>query len=239
MKKVILQLMIFAGVFFATWFLLSRIDWMTIFKVKHTTKKTEEKLGDLFWNAIKQSETEVQSSDIVAPIDTLITHICKANDIDRKKIKLHIIKKDDINAFALPDNHLIVYTGLIDECDNEAELCGVLGHEIAHMEKNHVMRKLVNEIGLSVLISITTGSKSAEITKQALRMLSSTAYERRLETEADMTSVDYMIKAQIDPTALANFMFRLSSKQGDISRQLSWISSHPESEERLRELLIF
>jgi beta-barrel assembly-enhancing protease len=99
-------------------------------------------------------------------LDKLILPLCKANTIERDSLKVHIVEKDEVNAFALPNNHLVVYTGLITDCKKQEALQGVLGHEIAHIEKNHVMKKLSKEVGLSVLLSATTGGKGGRNLKK-------------------------------------------------------------------------
>ena len=237
MKKILLELVLTIAVIVAVWFGLSQVDWMKFFNIQQTTQNTEEKIGDLFWKIMKSTETEITSDSIVAPVDSMLTRICKANSIDRKKIKLHLLRKDEINAFALPGNHLVVYSGLITDCENEAELYGVIGHELAHMEKNHVMNKLVKEMGLSVLISMSTGNGQAETIKTIIKQLSSSAYDRELETEADLTAVDYLIKAGIAPEPFANFLYRLAEESKVLPKQLYWISTHPESKERAEKII--
>ncbi|MCX8473257.1 MAG: M48 family metalloprotease, partial [Sediminibacterium sp.] len=96
----------------------------------------------------KKTEEENKNTHVVNSIDSIVTHICKSNKIDRETIIVHVLNKDEINAFALPNGHLIIYSGLIHNSDNQEELTGVISHEIAHIELNHVMKKLVKEIGL-------------------------------------------------------------------------------------------
>jgi predicted Zn-dependent protease len=100
------------------------------------------------------------------------------------------------------------------------------------------MKKLSKEIGLSVLLSATTGGKGSAIVKEILKSLSSSAYDRTLEKEADMASVDYLLKADINPEPFADFMFELA-QQNNLSDNLYWISSHPESEERAKYILAY
>ncbi|MEI8113013.1 MAG: M48 family metallopeptidase [Bacteroidia bacterium] len=237
MKKILTELVLTVAVIVSVWYGLSQVDWMELFKIKQTTQNTEEKIGDLFWKMMQNSETEITSDSIVAPVDSILTSICNANSIDRKKIKLHLLRKDDVNAFALPGNHLVIYSGLINSCENESELYGVIGHELAHMEKNHVMNKLVKEVGLSVLISMSTGNGNSEAIKSAIQQISSSAYDRKLETEADLTAVDYLEKAGIDPEPFANFLYRLADVNKNLPSQIYWISSHPESKERAEKII--
>jgi predicted Zn-dependent protease len=172
------------------------------------------------------------------PVDSLLTKICTSNNIDKNKIKLHVLKVSDINAFALPDNHLIVFSGLIETCQNESELAAVLAHEIAHMELKHIMKKLVAEVGISVLLSSSNDRiASAELTKEIAKMLSSSAYSRNMEKEADLKGVDYLINAEINPEGMADFFFMLSYFEPEATKQLAWVSSHAESGERAKYIL--
>ncbi|MBI4946402.1 MAG: M48 family metallopeptidase [Bacteroidetes bacterium] len=238
MKKVLFQLLLTVALFFLIWFSLSRINWKFILSIEQATKTTEEKLGDLFWKVYKTSETEIRRKKIIAPIDTLLSFICTKNHIERNGIKLHIIMKDEINAYTLPDRHLVVFSGLINACENESELCGILGHELAHMEKNHVMKKLIKEVGLSALISFTTGNKAgSQAAKELAKTLSSTGYDRTLEREADLASVDYLLNANIDPEPFATFLFRIAKETGNLPKQLFWLSTHPDSEERAEKII--
>lgn len=237
MGKLLVQLIIMIMAFFVMWWGFSKIDWMTTLKVEEVGKSTEEKLGKLYWEIFKRMEEEETDEKIMDPVDSLLHHLCEQNGIDHNKIKLHIVRKDDINAFALPDGHLVLFTGLIEDCENEAELCGVIAHELAHMQNGHIMKKLVKEIGLSMLISMTTGKGNPEMIQQAVKVLSSTAYDRSLESDADITGVDYLINANIDPEPFANFLFRMSADEKDLPQQLFWISTHPGSENRTRTIL--
>lgn len=239
LQKAIFQFLVLVALFFGTWFGLQQINWMKVLRIEQNKKTLEQKLGDQFWDFYSKTETEVRSPFVVKAIDSLVTRLCTSNNLDRSKIKVHILEKDEINAFALPNDHLVVYTGLIAAAENEAELLGVLGHEIAHIEKSHVMKKLSKEIGLSVLVSMSAGSAGGEVVKKALKLLSSTAYDRDLEREADQTSVEYLLKAKVNPEPLAQFFFRLAEKEKDTPEQAYWISTHPDSKERAIAIINF
>lgn len=237
MKKSIIQGVISIGLFFGMWFSLKEIDWVGIFKVEKITDKTEQKLGDIFWEGIKKTEQENKNTDVTHAIDSIVNHICQSNNIDIEKLNVHVIMKDEINAFALPNGHLVIYSGLILNADNQDELAGVICHEIAHIELNHVMKKLTKEIGLSVLISITTGNGGTEVIKQTLKTLSSSAFDRSLEKEADMKAVDYLINANINPNNFANFLYKISETDSNIEGYITWVSTHPESKERANYII--
>lgn len=237
MKKTIIQGIITILLFFGTWIALLQIDWIKVFRVQQVTDNTAQKLGELFWESFKKSEKEIKNIHVVNAVDSIVTHICKANKIDSDKLKIHVLSKDDINAFALPNGHLIIYSGLILNSDNQEELAGVIGHEMAHIALNHVMKKLVKEIGLSVLISMATGHSGAEVIKETAKTLSSLAFDRSLEKEADMKAVDYLVKANVNPEPFANFLYKLSDRDHEALKYLTWLSTHPDSKERARDII--
>ncbi len=220
--------------FFGLWLVLAQIDFVSIFKIKETKSNTESSIGDVIWNQIKKTEDIIYNDSIIKTLDSLLLPLCKENNIERDSLKVHIINKDEINAFAMPDNHLVVYTGLIEASKNEQALLGVLGHEIAHIEGNHVMKKLSKEIGFSVLLSMTGANSS--VIKEVISTLSSSAYDRNLEQEADLKSVEYMMNAKIDPRPFADFMYELSI-DNELHKYTYWISTHPESEARAKYIL--
>lgn len=222
--------------FFGIWFLLSQIDYVTFFKIDKAKSATEKGIGDMIWDQIKATEDIIVNDSITKSLDKLLKPLCKENGIERDSLKVHIIKKDEINAFALPDGHLVVYSGLIEASMNEKALIGVLGHEIAHIENNHVMKKLSKEIGFSVLMSITTGNNNSQVIREIMQTVSSSAYDRSLEREADITSVEYMMKAKVDPAPFADFLYEMSF-DNKLASALSWVNSHPESEERAKYVL--
>lgn len=232
--KIISKGLFIVILFFGIWIGLSQIDFVGIFQIENIKSKTETNIGDLIWSQIEATEDVIYDDDIVQTLDSLLAPLCKENFIERDSLKVHIIRKDEVNAFAMPDNHLVVYTGLILKCKNEQALLGVLGHEIAHLQKNHVMKKLSKEIGFSVLMSMT--GANASMIKEVIHTLSSSAYDRNLEREADIESVKYMLNANIDPRPFADFMYELALNN-ELHKYTYWISTHPESEERAKYML--
>jgi beta-barrel assembly-enhancing protease len=235
MKKLLTEFILIIVLVSGTWYGLSKIDWITLLKIEKTSANLEQKIGDLFWKSLKTSEGEITSDSVTTSINELLVHLCRKNRIYTDEIKIHILKNGEINAFALPNNHVVIYSGLLEACENESEFCGVLSHELAHIQKGHVMNKLVKETGLSVLISMSTGNGNSTVIKKTIEHLSSTAYDRKFETEADLAAVEYMIRADMDPEALANFLYRLSDE--NLPEQLYWVSTHPESKQRSAKIM--
>ncbi len=232
MKKAIIQGFTLIAIFCLSFFALSQIDWLNLFNTESISDKTEKKLGDALWKFTNETIKEDTNLLVFNNIDSIVNVICRKNEIDKKTIKLHIVRNDEVNAFALPNGHLIIYTGLIFEAENQDELSGVICHELAHIQLNHITKKIVKEIGLSAIISMTTGNTNSEMIKKTAERLSSSAFDRNLEKEADIKAVDFLVNAQINPEPFGNFLYRLSGNNEGNSEYLPWISSHPDSKER-------
>lgn len=239
MGKLVSKIVVFIGLFLGIYLGLKQVDWMTLFHIKETTESNEEKLGELIWESLSESETIIIDESVTNAMDSLMYVICESSDINSSKIKIHVIQNSEVNAFALPDYHMVIHTGLITASENEGELAGVLGHELAHMELDHVMKKMVKEIGLATLVSLTAGNAGGQVVMESLRYLTSTAYDRSLEEEADIKAVDYLVNAKIDPEQFANFMFRLGGKANGIDQYLAWVGTHPESRERADYIITY
>jgi|ERR1041385_8947618 predicted Zn-dependent protease len=237
MSKPLVQFSILAMIFFGTWFLLSRIDFITFFKVEELTRDNEQKLGALILDTVKKGHPELESDSVRDCVENIKQRLCAANGIEDSSITIHILRMEDVNAFALPGRHIIVYTGLLSYCNSPEELSGVLAHEIGHIENRDVMKKLLNEVGLSMLMTIAGGGSGREITREVVKLLSSTAFDREQEARADLYAVRMMAKADIDPEHLANFLFRLSQEKNNIPKYLEWLSTHPNSQDRSSEIL--
>jgi predicted Zn-dependent protease len=232
MKKLLTQGLVIIFIFFSLYFILTRVDWVRLLRIQQFTEKTEKQLGDFFLEVFKNNEEETVNTKYVNAVDSIVNGICSANNIRREKIKVTILEKEDINAFALPGGQLIVYTGLIENSKHQDELTGVIAHELAHIELSHVMKKLGKELGISVLVSIAGGSAGAETVKEAIRILSSSAFDRSMEKEADIKAVDYLIQAEVNSNPFAEFLNRLAEKEDQSLKYLTWISTHPDSKDR-------
>lgn len=236
LRKAIIQLMILAGAFFATWYTLSRVDFINEQEYQLISEEKQERLGDLILESLTQGTEEVTDEGVVAVIDSLKTRICRTQFVSCDAIKIHVIRNPQVNAFALPGNHIVIFTGLIEYAENAEEVAGVMAHEIGHLEKNHVMKKLIKEIGIEMLFAIIGGDAGFEIIRQTGKTLSSTAFDRANELEADAYAVETLALADVDPLHLSNFFFRMSQDH-HLPRNLSWLSTHPHSTDRAAEII--
>lgn len=237
MAKFFLQLLIFAAIFFMMWFGLSRIPWVDKFHIREFSKEKQEQLSELVLKLHKMEKKEVKNAEVLQYVNRIKETICHENYIDTSLIQVHVFEDEMINAFALPGGHIVVNTELINYCDNPDMLAGVMAHEIAHVELNHVSRKLTREIGVSTLLVLTGGAEHMGTIKEILYTLSARGFDRDMEREADDKAVLYMRKAKGDPQQLAYFLKKMSGQHSDLPEALQWISTHPAADERVESIL--
>jgi predicted Zn-dependent protease len=232
MKKLIVLLLFIVLAFGGCIYVISLFNWKKTFGIEKVTTDLDQKLGDVFWESYSADMVEVKDDKVILPIIKMVDQLCSENGIKSSSIKVHVVNNKEINAFAMPGRHLVVHTGLIQFADHQEEIAGVVAHEIAHIESGHVVKKLGKEIGLSILMNLTLGDIGGEVVRNALSTITSTAYDRSLEKEADLKAVDYMIAAKMNPTYLASFLEKLD-KQSQTPEVLQWVSTHPDSKERV------
>src|SRR5438067_5540338 len=131
---------------------------------------------------------------------------------------IKVIDTDEVNAFALPGGFFYVHKGLILAADNEAELAGVMAHEIAHVAARHAMenqRKMELMQGAAIVGSIFLGGIPGLILNNAGGFFEGMAFlkfSRAAEEEADRLGVQYMWAAGYDPNAMATMFEKLEAK---------------------------
>ncbi len=154
---------------------------------------------------------------------------------------IKVIDSEEINAFALPGGFFFVNTGILLNADNEAEMAGVMAHEIGHVAARHGTRQAtrgeIAQIG-SIVPLIAVGGMAGYGLYQAMGLIvpmSFLKFNRNFESEADMLGIEYMYKAGYDPGAFVDFFEKVESqekrKPGTMSKLFS---SHPPTEDRIR-----
>ncbi len=156
-------------------------------------------------------------------------------------VTIKVIDTEEPNAMALPGGFFYVNTGLITLAENEAELAGVMGHEIAHIAARHGTRQATrgNLANLATIPLIFMGGWTGFGIRQAASVaipLGFLSFSRAFEREADLLGLQYMYKAGYDPNGFVDFFERLESlekrKPGTISKAFR---SHPPTADRIEE----
>lgn len=144
--------------------------------------------------------------------------------------RLRIIKDDStLNAFCTPGGYIYVYTGILKFLDNEAQLAGVLGHEIAHADKRHSTRQMTKMYGIQVLLDVLAGNHA--MIKQVTASIIGLKNSREHETEADQFSVEYLCPTDYDAAGGGGFFTKIEQMGG--AKQPEFLSTHPDPGKRI------
>src|SRR5258708_29421199 len=155
---------------------------------------------------------------------------------------IKVLDTEEVNAFALPGGFFFVNTGLILKTESEAELAGVMAHEIAHVAARHgtkqATRSELAQIGMmvaSIAVPYSTLGYGALQGASMLIPVGFLKFSRSMEREADYLGLQYLYKAGYDPTAFVDFFEKLQSmekkKPGTVAKVFS---THPMNDDRIK-----
>jgi hypothetical protein len=200
----------------------------------------EIRVGKQYSMEIEKSAHLVTDPVIVEYVNRIGQNLVKNSDA-RVPFTIKVIDSDEINAMALPGGFFYVNSGLIMNCDEEAELAGVMAHEISHVVAHHAARQQTKlnyaEIGSIPLIIMTQGSWTGYGIYEASQLaipISFLKFSRMDEAEADYLGVQYMYKAGYDPQSFVTLFEKLDAlekhKPGTLAKAFS---DHPQTPDRI------
>jgi predicted Zn-dependent protease len=191
-----------------------------------------------------QARKEVRLIDDPAAVGTLNeigTGLAERADSTGRRYTFYLVDSPEVNAFAIPGGHVFVNRGLIERADQFAELAGVLGHEIAHVTERHGIEQLEKQQKAGLLLNLVywaLGRDPGALEQVAIQGGGAALfakYGRDAEREADQRAVHTLATAGYHPEGMATFfeeLLREQARQPTVVDQ--WFSTHPTSEERVR-----
>ncbi|HVZ84052.1 MAG TPA: M48 family metallopeptidase [Terracidiphilus sp.] len=199
---------------------------------------TEIKMGKTYADEIEKSTRLITDPVINEYVNRIGQNIVKNSDC-KVPFTIKIIDSDEINAMALPGGFFYVNSGLILNADEEAEMAGVMAHEIAHVCAHHIAREMTRanyaQLGTIPLIFIGgwTGYGIYEAANIGIPM-TFLKFSREFEAQADYLGVQYMYKAGYDPQAFIAFFEKIQAlekrKPGLVAKAFS---DHPQTPDRI------
>jgi Zn-dependent protease with chaperone function len=150
----------------------------------------------------------------------------------------HVVNQKEINAFALPGGPIFVNVGTIQAADDEAQLAGVIAHEISHVVQRHGTRaatkQLAAQLPIAAVGAILGGGTLGKLAQQGIGFGVGSYFlknSRESEKEADLLGADIMYDAGYDPRAMAHFFEKIKQQGGAPSIQ--FLSDHPDPGNRV------
>ncbi|AWB10095.1 Peptidase family M48 [Thermodesulfobium acidiphilum] len=194
---------------------------------RDASKSFEKKYGlynDQYWN------------QKVSEIGSRLVAVCDRKDLP---YSFKIVNINQVNAVSFPGGFIYVYKGLLNFVKSDDELACVLGHEIGHVCRRHVVKNIEKEFYADLLLQIFF-ARSSSLTKYIARLtenLVMLGYSREEEYEADHYGAIYAYRAGYNPCAMITFMERLKTlEKNSFGKAYEIFSDHPATEERIKRL---
>lgn len=212
--------MIGLGYFFA-------IPWVGEQAANLIPESYDDQLGKLaFKQSTMLSDTNVRKTKI------LNDFAAQMDFGNTKDLHFTVIESPVVNAFALPDGNIVVYSGIIDKMQSPHELAGLLGHEAAHVNHRHSMKILCRNLSGYIFISAVLGDANAVMATVAdnANTLRSLSFSRQFEHQADEEGFKIVTNNHMDPRGMAQLFGRLEDFGSFVPE---FLSSHPMTKERI------
>jgi predicted Zn-dependent protease len=189
---------------------------------------------------VKEYGGEVSSSELREYVTQVGRRLVRHVEPEYTDLKWEFITLDSdvINAFALPGGKVFISRGLLAQFDNEAQVAGVLGHEIGHITARHVDERISQAMAIDLGLQLGGGLTESEIAVAAGQLFGQgylLKFSRDQESEADRQGLKYMTQSGYDPQGMVQVMNVLISASGGSSPP-EILSTHPDPQRRLTEV---
>ncbi len=154
--------------------------------------------------------------------------------------EINVINSDELNAFAMPGGKMVVYSGIVEKLQlSDDEIAAIVGHEMAHVLREHSREKasqeLIKSSGLSLVSSVLgLGGVADDLLQQAGQYAFTLPFSRTMESEADVIGLELMALGGYDPKAAVTLWRKMGNATGNIGSSL--LSTHPSGPERISNL---
>ena len=211
------------------------------------TAAEEEELSREFMKVIHKSLKFVEDPVIVNYVNKVGKKIVSILPPQPFNYRFYVIEEDIFNAFATPAGHIFIYSGMMAAMENEEELAGILGHEIAHVFCRHISQKIdrSKKISIATLAGIAAGiflgaegagdvGSAVVVGSMAAGQSMTLAYSRDDERQADQIGLEQLTKAGYSGYGLPTMLSKIRSKHWFGTEQIpTYLTTHPAPEDRL------
>ncbi len=213
------------------------------------SEEYEKKIGEQAAEAILKDSKLYENEEAQQHIEQIVARLVPCTQRPDLKYTVYLLDDDEINAFTVPGGYIFVNKGLLDSVESEAQLAGIIAHEMAHNCTYDALDQLKRAQNLSlataaaVLVTVVSG-RGDEATYGVLTagqvvtrgILSK--YSLEIESRADRNGANYVMKAGYNPVGLLTFMEELARKERHSSNpDLGIFQTHPLSWKRVAALI--
>ncbi|AFZ44862.1 peptidase M48 Ste24p [Halothece sp. PCC 7418] len=189
----------------------------------------ESAVGDRISNRLEENLPLLEDEEVKEYVTEIGKTVTQYSGRDSFDYEFHIIMDENLNAFALPGGKVFINAGAILKTESEAELAGLIAHEIAHAVLSHGFQ-LVTEGNVLANVSqfVPYGGTAAN-----LIVLN---YSRKMERQADALGTRLLASSKYAADGVYNLMVALEKEYQDQSRPPVWLSTHPNTKERVENI---
>ena len=157
-----------------------------------------------------------------------------------KEWDVEVFESEDINAFAMPGGHIGVYTGILNVAENQDQLATVIGHEVAHVTRQHALnrvnREMTTQAGVIAGSAVRGGGQAAgQLLSMGAQLGLSLPYGRAQESDADVVGLKYMAAAGFNPQQSIQ-LWKNMAKKSKLG-PAPFLSTHPSGDTRIQDLI--
>jgi predicted Zn-dependent protease len=211
------------------------------------TIEDEKKLGREFHEKLKNGNALLLNEQINDYVAQLGERVLAAGDQSPFDFQFSVIRSSAINAFATPGGYVYINQGLINLVENEAQLAGILAHEIAHVKGRHIAEQVERstKLSISTLAAILAGAflgGGGDLTAAVATFSTAAAtslslkYSREQEEAADRMGMAYLVASGYDGKAMLDFLKIMRQYEFYSNAVPSYFLTHPGTDDRIRYL---
>ena len=198
------------------------------------------------WADALQRETVSRDPSLRRRVERVGNRMVPVSGLNQYDWEFVVFDSDVENAWVLPNGKVAFYRGLLDNMNNDDEIAVVMGHEIAHVRRNHAAQRARQQAAAGVGLAVVSGALGAADVQNADRWAGIIGagltfgvilpYSRQHEYEADQLGVDYMAGSGYRPSQSITFWEGMSARSAGRSRPPAFLSTHPNDQQRMSAL---
>lgn len=204
------------------------IPWASERVTEITPISFDEELGNTGYQQIKSY------SDINEKKSAELQNFASQMDFETdRKLTFKVITDPEINAFALPNGTVVVYTGLLSKIANYEQLAALLGHEVTHIKQRHSTKTMARTLAGYLIVSLVIGDVNGLMSSLAdnANQLNNLSFSRTFETESDLGAYEILKRNKINPVGMYQLFRTLKGNDNVATPKI--LSTHPLTEERI------
>ena len=218
--------------------IMKGVDTAQQIRELNISEKDERALGEAVSDRVRLEFGVFQDKEVtkyVTLVGTVMTQASSRPDLNWEFI---VLDTDGVNAFASPGGIVHITRGALGLIKSEAELAGVLAHEISHITKKHTVNSIRNNKGFKMASDAAPGSGAyvGALANAAYDNIVEKGFDRGDEEDADQEGIRLANKVGYNPAGLATFLEKLNARNKGVATRNALFASHPETEGRISKL---